>query len=177
MPSKNRFGLDDDQCFFPVLPGSRQEKPEDSIQLPEFRPPVPSIQNGELLAEGEVLECQFRTQPQGGRNQREQSQNREHHGREVSDPSTRKVNCFKRPGFWRTTGIYSGGPAVGETAAIGSLFRLSIGPRVLSGCLGGRLGIMYNVFSWLSSSHSVSESGCLSLARRTRSCFFTASAS
>ena len=98
MPSKNRFGLDDDQCFFPTFPGSRQLKPEDSILLPEFRPPVPTIQNGKLLAEGKVFECQFRTKHQGCRNQRKQSQNREHHSREFSGPSTRKVNRYNTAG-------------------------------------------------------------------------------
>ena len=41
--SSNRFRLDDDERLFPALPGSGQEKPEESVQLPEFRPPVSSI--------------------------------------------------------------------------------------------------------------------------------------
>jgi hypothetical protein len=98
MPSKNRFRLDDDECLFPALPGSGQEKPEESVQLPEFRPPVSSIENGELLAERQVLECQLGTEPLGGQNQREQSQNRQHHGRVVSGPEARKVNRFNEVG-------------------------------------------------------------------------------
>jgi len=42
-----------------------------SIELPEFRSPTSSVQNGELLAEREVLECQLRAEPLRGRNQRE----------------------------------------------------------------------------------------------------------
>ena len=61
-------------------------------------PRVSSIQDGELLAERKVLECQVRAEPQVGRNQGEQSQNRQHHGREVSDPEVRKVNRFKAAG-------------------------------------------------------------------------------
>ena len=99
MPSKNRFRLDDDECLFPALPGSRQEKPEESVQLPEFRPPVSSILKGELLAERRVLECQLRTQPQSSRNQRKQPQNRQHHGREVSGPEARKDNRFNAAGI------------------------------------------------------------------------------
>jgi hypothetical protein len=92
MPSENRFRLNDDECLFPVFPGSRQENPEDAIELPEFRSPPSSVQNGELLAEREVLECQFRTEPQGGRNQREQPQNHQDHAWEVSGPEAQKVN-------------------------------------------------------------------------------------
>ncbi len=58
-----------------------------------------SIQNGELLTEGRVLECQFRAQLQASRNYREQSQNRQHHGREVSNLETRKVNKFNAAGI------------------------------------------------------------------------------
>jgi hypothetical protein len=71
MPSQNRFRLDDDECLFPALPGSGQENPEEAIEFTEFRPPTSSVQNGELLTEREVLECQLRAEPQGGRNQRE----------------------------------------------------------------------------------------------------------
>jgi hypothetical protein len=92
MPSKNRFRPNDDECLFPSLPELGQENPEEAIQLPESRAPVPPIQDGELLAEREVLECQLRTHPQGGRNQREQSQNCQNHGRKVSSPEAQKVN-------------------------------------------------------------------------------------
>ena len=44
-----------------------------SIELPEFRSPTSSVQNGELLAVREVLECQLRAEPLRGRNQRGQS--------------------------------------------------------------------------------------------------------
>jgi hypothetical protein len=68
MPPQHRFGLDDDERLFPLHPGSRHKNPEEAIQLSEFRPPMASIQNGELLAEGEILESQFRAEPQGDQN-------------------------------------------------------------------------------------------------------------
>ena len=45
-----------------------------------------------LLSQRQVLESQLRTQPEGGLNQTEQSQNRQHHGQRVSDSMVRKVN-------------------------------------------------------------------------------------
>jgi hypothetical protein len=57
-----------------------------------------SIQNSELLAERQVLERQLRTEPRGGRNQREEPQNRQGHGREVSGPGACKVNRFNAAG-------------------------------------------------------------------------------
>jgi hypothetical protein len=78
--------------LFPLLPGLRHENPEEAIQLLEFRPPMASIQNGELTAEGEILESQFRAEPQGDQNQREEAHDDRDHGREVSGPEARKVN-------------------------------------------------------------------------------------
>ena len=98
MPSENRFRLDDDESFFPVLPGSRQENPEEAIKLPEFRSPTSSVQNGELLAEREVLECQVRAEPQGGPNQREQPQDHQCHGWVVSGPDAWKLNRINGAG-------------------------------------------------------------------------------
>jgi len=76
MPSKDGFGFNDDDRLFPMGPGSGQEKTEEPIGAPEFRPPVSSIQDGQLLAKREVFEGQLRTLPEGRRDQREQSQNR-----------------------------------------------------------------------------------------------------
>jgi len=98
MPSENRVRLNDDECLFPVLPGSGQENPEEAIELPEFWSPTSSVQNGELLAEREVLECQLRAEPQGGRNQREQPQNHQGHAWEVSGPEAQKVNRINAAG-------------------------------------------------------------------------------
>jgi hypothetical protein len=98
MPSENRVRLNDDECLFPVLPGSGQENPEEAIELTEFRPPTSSVQNGELLAEREVLECQVRAEPQGDRNRREQPQNHQDHAWEVSGPEAQKVNHINAAG-------------------------------------------------------------------------------
>jgi hypothetical protein len=56
----------DEECLFPAQPISGQEKPEEPIRPPEFRPAMLSVQEGKLLAECEVFERQVRTQPQGG---------------------------------------------------------------------------------------------------------------
>ena len=108
MPSKNRFRLDDDECLFPVSPGSGQESPEEAIELPELRSPTSSVQNGELLAEGEVLKCQLRVGPNRCWNQREQPQDHRDHGRGVSGPEARKVNDINGAGVLATDRIDSG---------------------------------------------------------------------
>jgi hypothetical protein len=48
---------------------------------------------------GEVLECQLRAEPQGGRNQREQPQNHQGHAWEVSGPEAQKVNRINSAGL------------------------------------------------------------------------------
>jgi len=98
MPSENRVRLDDDECLLPVLPGSGQENPEEAIELPESRSPTSSIQDGDLLAEREVFECQVRAEPQGGWNQREQPQDHQDHVWEVSGPEAQKVNRINAAG-------------------------------------------------------------------------------
>jgi len=90
--------VDDDECLFPVLPALGQEIPEEAIELPEFRSPSSSVRNGEPLAGGEVLECQVRAQPQGGRNQREQPQNHQDHVWKVSGPEAQRVNHINAAG-------------------------------------------------------------------------------
>jgi hypothetical protein len=98
MPSENRFRLDDDECLLPVLPGSGQENPEEAIELPEFRSPASSVQNGELPAERKVLECRLRAAPKSDWNQIEQPQNHQGHGWEVSGPEAQKVNPVNTAG-------------------------------------------------------------------------------
>jgi len=58
-----------------------------------------SIQDRELLPEGEVLEFQFRTRVERGQDQGEQSQNCVHHGPEVSCRKARKVNRINEAGI------------------------------------------------------------------------------
>jgi hypothetical protein len=92
MPSENCFRLDDNECPFPVLTGSGQGNPEEAIEFPEPRPPTLSVRYSELLAEREVLECQLKAEPQGGRNQREQPQDHKDHAWEVSGREVQVVN-------------------------------------------------------------------------------------
>ena len=61
MPSKDGFGLHDEECFFPAQPGSRQEQREEPIRPPEFRPAVLLVQNRELLAKGQIFKSKVRT--------------------------------------------------------------------------------------------------------------------
>jgi hypothetical protein len=46
----------------------------------------------------EILESQFRAEPQGDQNQREEAHNNRDHGREVSGPEARKVNPVNATG-------------------------------------------------------------------------------
>ncbi len=102
MPAGDSFGLQDDKRLLPVGPASRQKQPEDSVRSPESRAPVTPIQNGELLPQGEIFESQFRPQLQRSKNQGEQSQNRQHHGRRVSDSTVHQVNCINQAGVLAT---------------------------------------------------------------------------
>src|SRR4029453_14257840 len=100
-PTKHGFGLDDYECLLPVGPKSGQEKPEQSICSLEFGAPVLTVKDGQLLSKRKVLKSQLRTQPEGGRNQTEQLQNRrQHHGQRVSDLMVRKVNPMNEAGVF-----------------------------------------------------------------------------
>jgi hypothetical protein len=59
---------------------------------------VLTTKDGQLLSQREVLKSQLRTQPEGDRNQTQQSQNRRGHGFEVSRPMTRNVNTINMAG-------------------------------------------------------------------------------
>jgi hypothetical protein len=59
---------------------------------------VLTTKDGQLLSQREVLKSQLRTQPEGDRNQTQQSQNRRGHGCEVSRPMTRNVNTINMAG-------------------------------------------------------------------------------
>jgi len=80
MPAQKGLGSHDDQGLFPISPESGQKEPEDSIRPANFRPPVLSMKHRERLMECGVFEGQFRLEPEGGQNPREQPQDREYHG-------------------------------------------------------------------------------------------------
>jgi len=62
---------------------------------------VLTVKDGQLLSKRKVLKSQLRTQPEGGRNQTEQLQNRrQHHGQRVSDLMVRKVNPMNEAGVF-----------------------------------------------------------------------------
>ncbi len=98
MPSKNGFRLNDEECLLPTFPGSRQKNPEETVESSKSRVWMKSVQDGKLLAKGEVLESQFRTEPKGSRNQRKDAQNQQDHGRVVSGLEVWRVNYFKADG-------------------------------------------------------------------------------
>jgi hypothetical protein len=66
MPVKDGFGLDDNECFLPVRPGSRQKQPEESIRLPKSRTPVASIENRKLLSEDKDFKAEAVTGAEEG---------------------------------------------------------------------------------------------------------------
>ncbi len=69
---------------------------EDSVRSPESRAPATPSQNGELLPQGEIFESLFRPRLQRSKNQGKQSQNRQHHGRRVSDSMVNEVNFINQ---------------------------------------------------------------------------------
>ncbi len=55
MPADDGLGLDDHEDGTPIRPRVGQPRPEDAVPLPEPEPFRPSLQDGKLLTEGEVL--------------------------------------------------------------------------------------------------------------------------
>ena len=60
MPARDRVGLDDDQGRFPPRPEAAQRDPKDPIGRPHPRSRSLGREEGELLAEGEVLDQKVR---------------------------------------------------------------------------------------------------------------------
>jgi len=59
MPAEDCIGTDDDENVGPVCPNQREPRPEDPVCAPEPEPFGPgTAENGELLAEGKVLQSQ-----------------------------------------------------------------------------------------------------------------------
>ncbi len=61
MPPDDGLRLDEDEAGTPVRPEPRQASPEESIATAEPGSIDTSLQNGELLPEGEIFESQLRT--------------------------------------------------------------------------------------------------------------------
>ena len=56
LPAQDSVGRDDDQSLSPSGPDSGQPDPQQAIRRPELRAAYRSLVNGELLAQGEILE-------------------------------------------------------------------------------------------------------------------------
>ena len=101
MPAQNGFGPDDEQGSLPVRPRPGKEEPEESIAVPKFRPSLMSTEDGELLAEGEILQREIRAQPAGGNDKGYQLQEGRDHDWKCRLLSAVKSKESTRPGFWR----------------------------------------------------------------------------
>ena len=120
MPPQDCFRFDDDERLFPTIPGSRQENPEEAIELTELGPPTLAVQDGELLAKGKVLKCQLRAGFKRCWNRGKQAQDHRGHGSGVSGPEVGKVNDISRASILAndnrpdlTSGDHSGGSEQG----------------------------------------------------------------
>jgi hypothetical protein len=71
-------------------------------------PPALAVQDGRLLAEGEVLKCQFRAGPQCCWILREQPQGQGDHARGVSGPEAQRFNDINRAGVLGNDRPYTG---------------------------------------------------------------------
>jgi hypothetical protein len=71
VPADHRGWLDEEKTGFPVPPDLAKPGPEESIGWGELRPLHRALQNAELMAEGEDLQLQRRTAPEGGKNRGE----------------------------------------------------------------------------------------------------------
>ena len=82
-------------------PRPGKEEPEESIAVPKFRPTLLSTEDGELLAEGEILQREIRAQPAGGIHKGHQPQEGRDHDWKCRLLSAVKSKESTRPGFWR----------------------------------------------------------------------------
>ena len=64
MPADNGRGLNDMQSLSPSRPYSRYEDPEKSIGVAQPRPGISMFENGELLAQHQILEGQISPAPE-----------------------------------------------------------------------------------------------------------------
>ena len=64
MPADHRVGLHDDESVGPVPPGVAKEHPEYPIRRAQSGSAVPLLEDGQLLAQGEVLDHQFQSGPE-----------------------------------------------------------------------------------------------------------------
>jgi len=71
MPSKDGLGLYDEKGVLPIFPGTRQERPKDSISSPQFCPADLSLQNRQLLSKSEVFQGEARAQLESSWDQRQ----------------------------------------------------------------------------------------------------------
>jgi hypothetical protein len=65
MPFDDGLRFDNDQDLLPILPESRENHPEESIPPPQLRPVNFPVEDGQLLAQREILRherCSWRDQ-------------------------------------------------------------------------------------------------------------------
>ena len=71
MPADDSLGFDDEEGTAPVGPDLREPGPEGSIDCGDWRVRRPLFEEGELLAEGKIFECQVPVRSKRGSNRSE----------------------------------------------------------------------------------------------------------
>jgi hypothetical protein len=61
MPPDDSFGFDDDESLSPARPDLAKQNPEEPVATPESRPWSALLQDCELLAQGGILDSDFKT--------------------------------------------------------------------------------------------------------------------
>ena len=102
-PTQHGLRLDNEQGLSPVPPRPGKEEPEESITVPKFRPSLLSMENGELLAEGEILQREIRAQPAGSNHKGYQPQEGRDHGWKCRVLPAGKSTESTRTACWRST--------------------------------------------------------------------------
>ena len=96
LPADHRIGLDDDEGVGPVVPGVAKEHPEYPIRRSQSGSGVPLLEDGRLLAQGEVLDHEIQPGPEQDPSKgNRQCPNEANHAASIAGgPLTGKAHAF-----------------------------------------------------------------------------------
>jgi hypothetical protein len=104
LPSEHGVRSHDNQRLPPSGPDSGQASPEQAVGRAELRAGRRSLVDGELLAQGQILEGELAVAAEEDGKQAQQVKYESDHDPELwSDPPDRSITC-RRTAFWRMTG-------------------------------------------------------------------------
>jgi hypothetical protein len=105
LPSEDGVGRDDDQSLSPAGPDSCQPDPQQAVDRAELRAGQRPLVDGELLAQGQVLEGELAMAAEEEREEPEQVEQKSDHRAEIvagSEPTDQPLAGRTR--YWRRTG-------------------------------------------------------------------------